>query len=137
MDYKQLGGPGFLLSAGAAWIISAAALVLLGAVLLRILRGGEDSLAYVSSAVSFLTAFAAGMAAARINGGKRFAVGLISGFAICILLLTVGFLIRAGSLDPSAVLSVASFTITGALSGALLSGTGKKTRRKSGLLRKA
>ena len=126
-----------MLSAGAAWAISAAALILLGAVLLRILHGGEESLAYMSAAVSFLSAFAAGVAAARKNGGKRLAAGLISGFALCILLLTVGFLIKADNLDPSAVLSVASFTITGALSGALLFGMGKKTRRKASPLHRA
>ena len=50
---------------------------------------------------------------------------------LCILLLTVGFLIRGRGLDASAVLSVASFTVAGALSGALLVRSGKRRHRKT------
>ena len=131
-DHARLFSPRFLLSAAAAWAVSAAALVLLGAILLRILHAGEEALAYVSSAVSFLAAFAAGLAAASKTGGARLAAGLISGFALCILLLTLGFLIKGESLDASAVLSVASFTVAGALSGALLYRSGRSGRRKTG-----
>ena len=130
-DSARLLGPRFLLSAAAAWAISAAVLVLLGALLLRLLHAGEETLAYVSAAVSFLAAFAAGRAAASKSGGARLSVGLISGVALCILLLTVGFLISGSNLDASAVLSVASFTLAGALSGALLSRSGKNRRRKT------
>ena len=131
IDSARLAGPGFLLSAAAAWGISAAALVLVGALLLRLLHAGEETLAYVSAAVSFLSAFAAGHAAASKKGGGRLAAGLISGAALCILLLTVGFLISGSSLDASAVLSVASFTAAGALSGALLVRSGKRRQRKT------
>ena len=121
----------------AAWFLSAAILLLLGALLASALSMGERELAWLSSAISFFAAAAAGHAVSGGRGRGRLGAALITALAITILLLTVGFLIKAGNLDPSAVLSVASFTITGALSGALLSGTGKKTRRKSGLLRKA
>ena len=129
-DTVRLGSPRFLLSAAAAWGIWGAALVLLGAILLRLLHAGEETLAYVSAAVSFLAAFAAGNAAAK-NGGPRLAAGLISGFALCILLLTLGFLIKGAKLDASAVLSVASFTLAGTLSGALLCRSGRGRRRKT------
>ncbi|MCR5577360.1 MAG: TIGR04086 family membrane protein [Oscillospiraceae bacterium] len=130
-DSARLAGPGFLLSAAAAWAISAAALVLVGALLLRLLHAGEETLAYVSAAVSFLAAYAAGRAASSKNGGGSFAAGLISGATLCIVLLTVGFLINGRSLDASAVLSVASFTLAGALSGALLYRSGKRKHQKT------
>lgn len=131
IDHVSLSGPGFLFRAAAAWAISAALLVLLGALLLSLLHAGEEALAYVSAAVSFFAAFAAGLSAARTGAASRFAVGMISGGALCILLLTLGFLIHGGDLDASAVLSVASFTVAGALSGALLSALGGKKRRKN------
>ena len=136
IDSSQLPGPGRLLRATLAWTISAAVLVLLGASLLCLLRAGEESLAYVSAAVSFFAAFAAGHAAGK-GGGSRLFSGLICGFALCILLLTLGFLIKGGALDASAVLSVTSFTIAGALSGAVLCRSGKKKRRRAAFAQRA
>ena len=135
IDHARLPGPAFLLSAAIAWALCAAALVLLGALLLRLMHAGEEALAYVSAAVSFLAAFAAGRAAAAKNAGARLAAGLITGGALCILLLSIGFLIRGGGLDASAVLSVSSFTLAGALSGALLFRPAKPSRRKTAFTR--
>ena len=129
-DSSQLPGPGRLLRAVLAWTISAAALVLLGALLLRLLHAGEEALAYVSAAVSFLSALAAGLAAGK-GGGARLLSGLICGFSLCILLLSLGFLIKGKALDASAVLSVTSFTIAGALSGAFINRSGKRKRRRT------
>ena len=136
MDHTKLPGPGRLLRAALAWTISAAVLVLLGASLLCLLRAGEESLAYVSAAVSFFAAFAAGHAAGK-GGGSRLFSGLVCGFALCILLLTLGFLIKGDALDASAVLSVTSFTIAGALSGAFLCRSGKKKRRRAAFVQRA
>ena len=136
IDSSQLPGPGRLLRAALAWTISAAVLVLFGAGLLCLLRAGEESLAYVSAAVSFLAAFAAGHAAGK-GGGSRLFSGLVCGFALCILLLTLGFLIKGDALDASAVLSITSFTIAGALSGAFLCRSGKKKRRRTAFAQRA
>ena len=130
IDHAQLPGPGRLLRAVLAWTISAAAFVLLGALFLRLLHAGEEALVYVSAAVSFLSAFAAGLAAGK-GGGARLLSGLICGFSLCILLLTLGFLIRGEALDASAVLSVTSFTIAGAISGAFINRSGKRKRRRT------
>ena len=136
MDHTKLPGPGRLLRAALAWTISAAVLVLFGAGLLCLLHAGEESLAYVSAAVSFLAAFAAGHAAAK-GGGSRLFSGLVCGFALCILLLTLGFLIKGDALDAPAVLSVTSFTVAGALSGAFLCRSGKKKRRRTAFAQRA
>ena len=136
IDSSQLPGPRRLLRAALAWTISAALLVLFGALLLSLLHAGEESLAYVSAGVSFLAALAAGLAAGK-GGGSRLLTGLICGFALCVLLLTAGFLIKGGSLDASAVLSVTSFTIAGAVSGALLHCSRKKKRRHTAFMQHA
>lgn len=111
---------GFLLSAMAAWAFSAGILLCMAALAADISKVGETSLAYFSSALSFLTAAAAGLAAARHRKAGGLVTALASSTTIVILLLTLGFLIRGEKLDPSAVLSVVSFTYAGCLFGACL-----------------
>lgn len=111
---------GFLLGAATAWGLSAGILLCLTALAAGITKAGETTLAYCSSALSFLTAAAAGLAAARQRKAGGLVTALIAATAIVILLLTLGFLIKGGQLDPSAVLSVVSFTYAGCLVGACL-----------------
>ena len=111
---------GFLFSAAAAWGLSAGILLCLAAAMAGLTNAGETALGYYSSALSFLTAAAAGAAAAR----RRQTGGILTAFAaataIIILLLTIGFMIKGEHMDPSAVLSVVSFTCAGCLVGSCL-----------------
>ena len=61
----------YLLRAGLAWTVSAAVLLLAGTLAANSLGLGEQGLGIVSSAVSFLAAFAAGFIATRAATGQR------------------------------------------------------------------
>ena len=119
----------FLLSAAAAWLLSAAWLVLVCALVLHHMAAGERILAYVSSAVSFLAAVAAGAAAAGKRREGRLYAAIFSAAVIVTALLTVGFMIRGSRMDPSAVLSVVSFSFAGCLTGAMLQ-RGKRKKKQ-------
>ena len=108
-----------LLRALLVWILSALLLTLLSALILSKTGTGSAVLGYLSSALSFLAALAAGFS----SGGKKgsaflFPALLTAGFLILIL-LTAGC-IAGEALNPSAVLSVVSFTLTGVLLGSLI-----------------
>lgn len=119
-DKTRFAPPVFLLGAFTAWLLSALALCLLSALILNLSEGGERALSYTSSAISFLSAAAAGMAAARKHGKGSLYPALLTGSALSLLLLSLGFLISEKGLDPSAVLSVVSFSLAGSLFGGLL-----------------
>lgn len=110
----------YLLRAGLAWTVSAAVLLLAGTLAANSLGLGEQGLGIVSSAVSFLSAFAAGIAAARGYTGQRLIVSLTTATALVIFLLTVGFLIKGEEMNSSAILSIVSFTYAGVFSGTIL-----------------
>lgn len=89
-----------------------------------------QAIGYLSSGMSFVAAFAAGAAAGR--GGDKSFLSMLSG-ALClvVILLTLGFLLSYGKMNSAGVLSVASFTMAGYLTGNLLFGSssnGKKRR---------
>ena len=63
------------------------------------------------------------------------ASGLLCGAGLSLVLLTAGFLIAGKGMDPSGILSVLSFTMTGCLAGAILLG-GRKRETKRGDFRK-
>ena len=109
----------YLLRAGLAWTVSAAVLLLAGTLAANSLGLGEQGLGIVSSAVSFLSAFAAGIAA-RGYTGQRLIVSLTTATALVIFLLTVGFLIKGEEMNSSAILSIVSFTYAGVFSGTIL-----------------
>ena len=110
----------FLLSAAAAWLLCAVVLLSLGTLLANGTGMGEQGIAYLSSALSFLCAAAAGRSAARRRKSSALSTALLSATALVILLLTVGFLIKGESMDPSSILSLVSFTYAGVLLGTTL-----------------
>ena len=113
----------------AAWFLSAAILLLLGALLASALSMGERELAWLSSAISFFAAAAAGHAVSGGRGRGRLGAALITALAITILLLTVGCFIQGKDMDPSAILSLVSFTFSGCLVGAFLLSHTKRKRK--------
>ena len=91
---------------------------------------GERGLAYLSSAVSFLAAFAVGMLALRRTHAPGLPAALLTATVLVIALLTVGFLVQGDEMNPSAVLSIVSFTYAGVLSGMLFRSPKKAAGRK-------
>lgn len=122
----------FLLRAVLAWLLSAAALLLLASLIVSKSSLGEGVMGYVSSAISFLAACFAGSAAARRGSRGGLYVGLVSAAALTVALLTVGFIIEGTGIQASAVLSVVSFTFSGCLVGSVFL-RGRRTKsRKTG-----
>ena len=117
LDYTFLPGAIF------AWFASAITLLLVSSVVLTELGCGEKILGYVSSAISFVSAAVAGVVA----GGKRrtglLYTALLTASALVVLLLTLGFLINSSAVEPSSVMSVISFSITGCMVGAVFFST--------------
>ena len=111
---------GFLISAVLAWIICASMLLLICTVLLCELGCTEQALGYTSSAISFLAAFTSGVVASRRRKSGTIYTALMTAAVIVTTLLTIGFLINGSAIEPSAIMSVVSFTFAGCMSGAIL-----------------
>ncbi len=122
-----------LLRAVVAWIVCALLGLLLATGLLCWVNAGERTLGYVSSALSLLAAIGAGAAAVKSCQKGRAMTALLSGMAISVLLLLLGFIISEGSLSPDAILSVIMFTLSGAMLGGVFS---PKNEKKSGKSKK-
>lgn len=120
----------FLLAAGAAWLAAACILLLAAASAASIFELGERGLGYLSSAVSFLAAVMAGMFASRKMRMSGLFASLLTATVLVIALLTAGFLAEGEKMDPSAVLSIVSFTYAGVIFGVLLRPTKKPSGRK-------
>ncbi len=109
--------PTFLLSAFFTWLITAVSLLLVSTIILSETGCSEKSLGYTSSAVSFLSAMAAGIAAGRKRKAGAVYTALLTAVALTTLLLTVGFLVNGNSIEASSVMSVVSFSFSGCLVG--------------------
>ena len=121
-----------LLRAAAVWIIGALLLTVLATFIANAAGLGEGSLGYISSAVSFLAAAAAGFASVYENQTGRLVSALITATVLVILLLTTGFLIKGGELDPSSIMSLVSFTYAGTLLGAVIKPAKTSSKRHFG-----
>ena len=116
-----------ILSALAAWALSALVLLCIASLVLSKLSLGERAIGYVSSALSFLTAAFAGMELGRGKAGAVIYPAMLTAAVLVTALLTIGFIVEGSDLQSSGVLSVVSFTFTGCLFGAVLAG-GKKPK---------
>ena len=134
MQKSLYADAGFIPAAIKGWLISAPVLLILGAVIINSIDAGTDTLAYVSAAVSFLSAFTAGIFAGRCAGTGRLYAGLLSAAVITLSLLTVGFLVRGSELSPDGILSVVSFTFTGVAAGC--AAAPKKMKKRKGAHRR-
>ena len=115
----KTAGLRLLLRALAVWLITALLFLLFSSLFLSSSGASSSSLGYLSSAISFLSALAAGIACRRANKNLGFPAAAAVALFLLIVLLSVGFLASDRPLDPSGVLSVASFTLAGVLVGAL------------------
>lgn len=116
-----------ILSALAAWAVSAILLLCIASFVLSKLSVGEGAMGYVSSAISFLTAVCAGLSVGRRRSGGVVYPALITGAVLVTALLTIGFIVEGADIEASGVLSVVSFSFAGCLFGAVLFG-GKKQK---------
>ncbi len=121
---------GCFLRAAAAWCICAAALLLPAAAVLSLRMTTAQTLAYVSAAISFLAAFAAGVTVGKGRKSGVLLSAILTALILIALLLSVGYLIRSSAPEPSGVLSVASFTMAGCITGALLFSSSGKTHNR-------
>ncbi len=119
-----------LLHAIGIWFLAALVLLTVSAFLLSRIPVGSAVLGYWSSALSFLSAFFAGLKAGDRRQDGSIAACLSAGLLLSILLLTTGFLF-GGGLDPSGILSVVSFTFAGVLLGGLAAGRRRLGRKAS------
>jgi len=133
----QTPGLAFVFQALVAWVLAALILSIISALIIGRSNTGSRMLAYFSSAISFLAAAAAGVAASRSRGKGRLISGLISATVLSVLLLTLGFLINSSLLSADGVLSVVMFTYAGALAGSVFCPEKSKiSRHKQGVKRK-
>lgn len=119
----------FLLKAAGVWLMAAMLLLLAGAGIISAMNLSSSSVAYFSAGVSFLSAFAAAYSACAGKDG-RWKCGLLIGLVLTILLLMLGFIVEGRELSADGVLSVVSFTMTGALAGGIFAPASRRNRGK-------
>ena len=116
-----------VLAPAAVWLITAIPLLLICAAVMTFTGGGERVLAYLSSAISFLTALAAALAAVRCSQNKWFISALMCSALVSLVLLSLGFVIGKQGISPDGILSVVMFTFSGGLIGGFF-GAGNQKR---------
>ena len=119
----------FLIKAAAIWLITAMILLPISAGIISAMNLSSSSVAYFSAGVSFLSAFAAAYSACAGKDG-RWKCGLLIGLVLTILLLMLGFIVEGRELSADGVLSVVSFTMTGALAGGIFAPASRRNRGK-------
>ena len=103
-----------------AWFLSALLLLIVVSVFFNEMGCSERSLGYASSVLSFLCAMAAGIVAGRKRKAPALYTALLTASVLVIILLTIGFLISSTMIEPSAVMSLVSFSFSGCLVGVIL-----------------
>ena len=119
----------FLIKAAAIWLITAMILLLLSAGIISAMNLSSSSVAYFSAGVSFLSAFGAAFTACMGKSGK-IKYGLLTGLALTVLLIMLGFIVEGKELSADGVLSVVSFTMTGGLAGGLFAPANRRNRNR-------
>ena len=126
----------FVLTALLTWLAAALICALAGAFAISAAEVSARTVGYISSALSFAAALAAGARAMRERRKNAAITGIISGVAITTLALTLGFITAGEKISADGVLSVVTFTLSGALSGSVFLGMrhcrrgGERRRRK-------
>ena len=118
----------FLLRGLISWLISVLILLTIATIIVSKCDISTASIGYISSGLSFLTAFSAGMFALKGNKSGLLVKGMILSSALTIFLLTIGFIIKGDSMNSAGILSVVSFTFSGCLLGCVMSSFFKETK---------
>ena len=126
--------PGVLKDTWLAWLVTAAALLPLFSFFLDRFSATERTLGFVSSALIFFTACAAGKRAAGGLMRSPLLCGVLCAASLVLPLLLCGFLIDRSSFSSDSILSLVSMSFAGALFGSvILGGHGKPMRRHTRL----
>ena len=125
----------FLAKAWITWLLSAGFFLLAFALIICYTSCSSRHVAYLCSLISFLASVVSGLTAARMSRFPAFLTALICAVSTLILLLLIGTLLDRRSLDPSSVLSLVSFTLTGYLAGSVFSERIRRKHRSSHSLR--
>ena len=121
----------FLPEAVLMWFLSMLVLLPLGALTAELIKCSEAGLAYISSALSFLAALAAGAKAIRARKKSAVSTAIISALTIIIAALTLGFVIAGDKLQADGILSLVTFTFSGALVGCVFFSGGRVKAKRS------
>ncbi len=134
---EQEGSVRLLLCAAAAWFAAALLLLTAASLILALTGLGSSVLGWISSAISFFSAFAAGAALRRKGRRAGFLQALLTAVLLIVILLSLGYLVSDRTPDPSGVLSVVSFTFAGIAASSLLFPSRQRARgkRRSGSVR--
>ncbi len=112
------------------WLAASAVLLLAFSFLLDRTAGSERTMAYLSSALCFLAACAAGAQAARMGKGRSVWGGLLCAVLLLLPLIVCGFLLDRKAMSPDSVLSLASLSLAGSLFGSVFLCARTKKRGK-------
>ena len=132
-EWEKQGRPwlSFLGRAWLGWLTAAAVLLPLGSLIISRTPCSERGMAVTGSALSFMTACAAGMRSAREQKLNAFVCGLLCAGFLVLPLLLCGALIDRDAVSSDAVLSLVSMSTAGAVAGSvLLGGQRKRPRRR-------
>lgn len=112
--------PRFILTGCISWTVSALVLSLLTALIMSLTDIPESAVGYICSALSFVAAFIAGLFAMRNVEKGAMLLGLFVGMTVTVVALTLGFLLSDTAPEPDGVLSVVTFSLSGALAGSVM-----------------
>lgn len=107
------------------YLLTGMLLVPIAALIADQTRLSEAQFGILCSVLSFLCALSAGLA-----GRRGVPAGLCIGILLCLVLLTLGVLVGAGTPDNSGILSVVSFTLSGCLVASVFFRKAKKRARR-------
>lgn len=125
-----------ILASFCAWLFSALILLIIGSIIVNKANVKSSVLGYISSAISFLSAFSAGAAAVKARGQASLLYGLFESLLLIIVLLFFGVIVSGSKISPYGILSIVMFTIAGCLSAAVLTSLRKskaKIKRRQNL----
>ena len=109
--------PRILLQAILIWLAAALILLLISSAIVAAAGVKAAHFAYFSSGISFLAAFCAGFVVSMRRQDFNWLWALLCGLTLTVFLLMLGFLAVGEELSSDGVLSVAAFTLSGALIG--------------------
>lgn len=113
-----------------AWLLTAMVLLALFSLFISQTATSEQTMAYISSAISFFSACGAGRYAAKKKKGSSLLRGLVCAVMIVFPLMLCGLLIDREKLSSDAVLSVVSLSVAGSLFGSVFLGFQRKERSR-------
>ncbi len=132
MSVNDTGGkvrPRIFVQAWIRWVITATVMVFAFGIVLCRTGSNIQTLAYICSGISFLSAATVGAYLSRNCAYAPLWTGLSGGIISALLLIGVGFMISCRRINSDAVISVAAFTVSGSVTGAVLFGNSKKRKQ--------